>query len=68
MKAIREITEWDDNTPNHSYLLNDAGKLIAYKKQSNESWEVIDTPMMFSRTRRKFKNIDIPVILGLTDV
>lgn len=33
MEAIRETTVWDNNTPNHTYLL-DGTTLVAYIKQS----------------------------------
>ena len=57
MKVLREVTEWEDNTPNHDYVLNDQGKMVAYRKNGTGDWEVMSLPRMFSRTRRKFKTL-----------
>lgn len=56
MEVIREITEWADNTPNHTYVLNDAGKLVGYRKASGEI-VVSKKPIMFEKRYRKFKKV-----------
>lgn len=56
MKILKEVTDWGQceyAVPNHTYALNDAGKMIAYRK-SGSSWEFFSKPIFFQRTRRKF--------------
>jgi len=60
MQLLQEITEWPDNTPNHTYLLNNAGKLIAYKKEASDTWEVRNKALFFSKSHRKFKKLPFP--------
>jgi hypothetical protein len=61
MEAIREITTWEDNTPNHTYLLNKAGRCIAYIKQGTTDTIKIKNPrgMAFYKTRRKFEKVSV---------
>ena len=54
MEVILETTDWD--TPNHTYVLNDAGKLAGYRKASGEI-VVSKRPLMFDKKRRKFKKV-----------
>lgn len=49
---LEEITVWPDNTPNHTYILNQSQKLVAYIV--NGELRELKKPMMFSKTRRKF--------------
>jgi hypothetical protein len=56
MQVILETTEWADNTPNHTYALNDAGKLVGYRKVSGEI-VVSKKPIFFDKKRRKFKKV-----------
>lgn len=57
MRAFREVTVWEDNTPNHDYVLNDAGKVVAYRKSGTDVWEFFTKPLPFSRSYRKFKEL-----------
>lgn len=57
MKVLREVTEWSDATPNHDYVVNDAGKCVAYRRVDTAEWFIFRTPIMFSRSRRKFKTL-----------
>lgn len=57
MRIMKEVTVWDQceyNVPNHTYAINDNGKMVAYKKSGDEQWFVFAKPRMFDRTRRKF--------------
>jgi hypothetical protein len=56
MQVILETTEWADNTPNHTYALNDAGKLVGYRKVSGEI-VVSKKPVFFDKKHRKFKKV-----------
>lgn len=62
MKILKEITVWPDNTPNHTYAINDAGKMVAYRKTGTKQWFIPVAPRMFDRRYRKFvtleKNVD----------
>jgi len=66
MIAYKEITEWNDGTPNHTYVLNDQGKLAAYRKTGTNEFFVFKNPLPFSKSKRKFvklKNFDPAVDL-----
>lgn len=54
MKILQEITEWEDNTPNHVYHVNDAGKLVAYQILGSKEVTTFTNPIMFDRRGRKF--------------
>jgi hypothetical protein len=57
LKALKEITVWDKceyNVPNHTYLINKSGKMVAYRKEHTKEWFTPAKPIMFERTRRKF--------------
>lgn len=58
-KIFEEITEWDDNTPNHSYALNEQGKMVAYKRNKKGNWKYFGKPRMFDPARRKFKKYEV---------
>jgi hypothetical protein len=54
----KEVTDWGDDTPNHTYVLNDKGWLVAYIKQGTTDLINLNSPMkQFSKTRRKFIKI-----------
>lgn len=54
----KEVTDWGDKTPNHTYVLNDKGWLVAYIKQGSTDLIHFSKPMkQFSKTRRKFIKI-----------
>jgi len=55
MKYLKEITEWDSNIPNHTYILNDKNELVGYIKTGTKDEIMFKKPMkQFTRTRRKF--------------
>lgn len=56
MKILKEITEWDNEVyiPNHTYAINDAGKMVAYRKEGTKEWIVFPKARMFDRARRTF--------------
>lgn len=54
----KEVTDWGDDTPNHTYVLNDKGWLVAYIKQGTTDLINLNNPMKkFSKSRRKFIKI-----------
>lgn len=58
MKALKEVTVWPDNTPNHTYVLNEKGWMVAYMKQGTDVLIEMKTPMKkFSKTGRKFEKV-----------
>jgi len=58
MEALQEITDWGDNTPNHTYVLNKNGWMVAYVKQGTDALIEMSNPMKkFSKTGRKFKKV-----------
>ena len=62
MKILKEVTVWDKVeyiVPNHTYAINDAGKMVAYKKTGDTQWIVFPKPRMFDRSRRKFITLKI---------
>ena len=55
MKYLKEITEWDNDIPNHTYIVNDAGHLVGYIKTGTKEEIIFKSPMkQFSKSRRKF--------------
>ena len=54
MEVILETTDWD--TPNHTYVLNDAGKLVGYRTAGGEI-RVSKKPIRFEKRYRKFKKV-----------
>ena len=55
MKYLKEITEWDSNIPNHTYILNNKNELVGYIKTGTKDEIMFKKPMkQFTRTRRKF--------------
>jgi hypothetical protein len=56
MEVLLETTVWEDSTPNHTYVLNDAGKLVGYRKASGEI-QVFTKPLRFEKRLRKFKKV-----------
>lgn len=61
MQAYKEITEWDCGykVTNHSYLINDKGKMIAYRPPKGE-WKKLEHPLSFSKSRRRFVKLNLP--------
>jgi len=56
MIIVREITEWEDNTPNHTYILSDdKSKMYGYVKFGTKEGKKFSKPMSFDSRGRKFK-------------
>lgn len=53
-QVLREITEWETNTPNHTYVLGVNGKCIAYQIDHTGPVIELKRPLSFTKTRRKF--------------
>jgi len=59
--ALKEVTDWDmDFQPNHTYFLNEAGKMVAYIKKGTSKIIYNKKPMSFSKSYRKFDKVYIP--------
>lgn len=58
MKILQEITEWEDNTPNHIYHVNDAGKLVAYQRAGTKDIKTFTAPLQFDKRGRKFITLE----------
>lgn len=56
MKILKEITEWPDNTPNHTYFL-DKDRCIGYIKAGTGEKIMFKKPMRFDKRYRKFKEL-----------
>lgn len=54
-EILKETTNWD--VPNHTYLLDEKGKLIGYVKPDEDDINWLKTPMNFSKRFRKFKKL-----------
>jgi len=56
--ALKEVTDWDmDFQPNHTYFLNEAGKMVAYIKKGTSKILYNKKPMSFSKSYRKFEKV-----------
>jgi len=54
-KALKEITKWDDNTPNHTYILNSQGHCVGFRSTKTKQYTEFKAPMKgFSKSHRKF--------------
>lgn len=61
MELLKEVTVWNStNTPNHSYAINMAGRMVAYLRYGDAEWTVFKKPMSFDKRRRKFVKINDP--------
>jgi hypothetical protein len=56
MEALREITKWEGNTPNHIYLI-DGEKALGYIKQDTPTPIMFRVPMRFDKRYRKFETL-----------
>ena len=58
MKILKETTKWEDNIPNHTYILNDAGDLKAYVIAGTNEYIEFKKPLKtFSKSKRTFKEL-----------
>ena len=58
---LKEITKWDKvgyNVHNHSYALDNQGRLVAYRVTGTKTWQVFSKPKPFSRSYRKFITLE----------
>ena len=60
MIGWKETTKWDDKIPNHTYILNKAGELVAYLVADTNEYRTFNKPIKgFSKSRRTFKQEEI---------
>ena len=45
LRAFKEITQWDDNIPNHVYILNAQSQLVGYRKSGTKEYIEFNKPM-----------------------
>jgi hypothetical protein len=58
MEILQETTVWaNPKTPNHTYLISDSGKLLAYVKEGQTEVDIITSGVRFSKSRRTFKKV-----------
>jgi hypothetical protein len=57
IEILQEITEWEDSVPNHIYYVKDKNKLVAYIPQGTTNKIELTKPLMFSKSRRRFKRL-----------
>ena len=57
IEKLQEITEWEDKVPNHIYYVKDKNKLVAYIRQGTTNKIELTKPLMFSKSRRRFKRL-----------
>ena len=62
MIGLKETTKWDKvdhfKVPAHTYILNDAGALIAYIIEGTNEYIEFTKPLIaFSKARRTFKEV-----------
>jgi len=57
-KFIKELTEWSDATPNHTYLVVDTReKMLGYVRCDTGVLQMFKKPLPFDVRRRKFKEV-----------
>jgi hypothetical protein len=56
MQAYKEITVWNDNIPNHTYLL-DGDKMVAYIKHGSRKPYYFKKPIQIDKRGRKFEEL-----------
>jgi hypothetical protein len=57
-KFMKEVTVWDNNTPNHTYLVVDSkDKMLGYIRSDSNKLEMFKQPLPFDVRRRKFKQV-----------
>jgi len=57
VEVIQETTVWEDNTPNHTYVLDDGGRLVGYRTAGGEIRTGFVKPIRFEKRYRKFKKV-----------
>lgn len=61
MIYLLEITEWSDDTPNHTYIFKDkkSSKSIGYIKSGTSEVQMFKKPLSFDKKKRKFKEVKV---------
>ena len=56
MEILKEITEWsaESSVPNHTYLINKRGRVIAYENAVNGNVIKLNTGILIDKRYRKF--------------
>jgi len=58
MRWFEEITEWNEDTPNHTYLMDEGrSKMFAYVQVGSRTPKVFSKPIAISVRGRKFKEV-----------
>ena len=57
IEKLQEITEWEDNVPNHIYYVKDKTRLVAYIRAGTKKKITFSIPLPFSKSKRKFKQL-----------
>jgi hypothetical protein len=67
MEIIKETTIWNCGhaVPNHTYLLNNKGKVIAYAKESDGSIIQLKSGFILKKSYRKFIKVNNPALSKL---
>jgi len=63
-QALKEITNWSEceyDQPNHTYFLNDSGKLVGYKLSGRDEFKTFSKPLSFDKARRKFIKLKVSI-------
>ena len=57
---LQETTNWGDDTPNHTYILegNKTTKIVGYIPNGGKTIYFFEKPMNFDKRKRTFKEID----------
>ena len=59
-KVLQEVTVWEDDTPNHTYFVNDtAESVFAYINSLTGEFVFFKRSMQFCKSRRKFEKVTI---------
>jgi len=60
MEVLQEITDWgEDKVSNNTYFVKNKIKLHAYIKEGTNKIIKFAKPISFSKSRRKFKKLNI---------
>jgi hypothetical protein len=55
---LKEITVWEDNTPNHTYIFNEKNQNVGYIIKGTKKEIFYKKPSkLFSKARRKFVKV-----------
>lgn len=67
MEILKEITKWDCDyvVPNHVYLFNDSGNVIAYFNAITQKVDILKTPLKINKRYRKFIQTSNPELQKL---